>query len=179
MEALLLDTETTGLIDNRTIKIARLPHLTEYYGCVADIDDEGSLISEIEVLVKPPVAIPEDNERRTGITNEMVAGCPPFSQVAQYIKDQIESAPLVIAQNLSFDMEMLGVEFERLGEKIAWPKRKICTVEQTVHLKGYRLNLSDLHEHLFGARFEGAHRAKNDVKAMLRCVVELRKRGML
>lgn len=178
MEALLLDTETTGLIENRTIKIARLPHLTEYYGCLADVDT-GEVRSEVHHLVRPPIAIPEENERRTGITNEMVADCPPFAEVAPLVKEQIETAPLVIAQNLSFDMEMLGVEFERLGQQIAWPRKKICTVEQTVHLRGYRLNLSDLHENLFGERFEGAHRAKNDVLAMLRCVVELRKRGMI
>lgn len=178
MEALLLDTETTGLIDNLTLKITRQPHLTEYYGCVADIDT-GEVRSEVHHMVKPPVAIPDDIERRTGITNDMVTGQPSFLFVAEEIRTQIEASPMVIAQNLSYDMEMLGIEFGRLGTKIAWPRKKICTVEQTVHLRGYRLNLSDLHEYLTGERFEGAHRAKNDVLAMLRCVVELRKRGML
>jgi DNA polymerase III epsilon subunit-like protein len=109
----------------------------------------------------------------------MVAGEPPFGSISHLVKAQIEAAPLVIGQNLSFDVEMIDLEFERLGEKLTWPRKKICTVEQTIHFKGYRLNLSDLHEHLFGERFDGAHRAKNDVLATVRCLSEMRKRGLL
>jgi hypothetical protein len=61
---------------------------------------------------------------------------------------------------------------------VKWPRR-ICTVEQTQHIKGFRLNLSGLHEFLFGEKFSGAHRAKVDVAALVRCSSEMFKREML
>jgi hypothetical protein len=39
--------------------------------------------------------------------------------------------------------------------------------------------MSALHQHLFGEPFEGAHRAKQDTLALLRCCVELLHKGML
>jgi hypothetical protein len=76
-------------------------------------------------------------------------------------------------------MEMVDIEFERLGRKAPWPPRKVCTVEATVHLLGYRLSLQNLHKHLFGENFDEAHRAKVDVEALVRCCVELRKREVI
>jgi DNA polymerase III epsilon subunit-like protein len=81
----------------------------------------------------------------------------------------------VIAHNLSYDRDMLNIEFQRLGHFIAWPPG-LCTVEQSVHYKGYRLNLTGLHEYLFGQPFAGAHRARPDVEALTRCCVEMFKR---
>jgi hypothetical protein len=65
-----------------------------------------------------------------------------------------------------------------MHQKIKWPD-KICTVEQTVHLKGYRVSLSVLHETLFGMPFTGAHRAKVDVSALLFICKELYRIGEL
>jgi hypothetical protein len=55
----------------------------------------------------------------------------------------------------------------------------ICTIEQSVHYTGYRMNLGDLHQHLLGEKFSGAHRAREDVEALLRVCVEMRLRGDL
>jgi DNA polymerase III epsilon subunit-like protein len=90
----------------------------------------------------------------------------------------IEAAPLVIAHNASFDVEMVDIEAARCGAKIVWP-RCLCTVEQSSYVIGHRLTLGALHEHLLGEKFEGAHRAKVDVAALIRCVAEMVKRGML
>ena len=68
-------------------------------------------------------------------------------------------------------------EFERLGQTVTWPKRKICSAEATVHLLGYRLKLQGLYELLFEETLPEAHRARNDVAALTRCMVELFKRG--
>ena len=51
----------------------------------------------------------------------------------------------------------------------------VCTVELTEHKKGYRLKLSDLHEHLFGEDFKEAHDARADADALARCYVALLK----
>jgi DNA polymerase III alpha subunit (gram-positive type) len=84
----------------------------------------------------------------------------------------------VIAHNASFDQEAINIEANRLGRIIKWPTCR-CSVEQTIHLKGKRLTLGALHEHLFGARFDDAHRARADVMALVRCCCELHKRGEL
>ena len=79
---------------------------------------------------------------------------------------------------MSFDQEMIDIEAERLGQILRW-QRLVCTVEQTVHLRGHRLSLSLLHQHLFDEPFAGAHRAKVDVAALIRCSVELHKRRVI
>ena len=108
----------------------------------------------------------------------MVRDAPPIEVVLPRIKSLIESSPLVIAHNASFDREVVDIEAERLKAIVAWP-RVVCTVEQTVHLRGYRLSLSDLHEEFFGKKFAGAHRARVDVDALARIVCEMIKRDLL
>jgi DNA polymerase III alpha subunit (gram-positive type) len=180
MIALLFDTETTGLIDNHKVKLNRQPHIIEFYSCVADLEN-GEILSEIDQLIRPPKQedLIEKITDITGISWDMVKDKPIFAEVAPKIIEAIEVYQIVIAHNLSFDMEMMDLEAERIGRKIAWPRRKICTVEQSIWVKGHRLNLSALHQMLFVEAFTGAHRAKQDVMATLRCCVEMHKRGWI
>lgn len=185
MLAVVFDTETNGLISNHSIKLEKQPSIIEFYGCLADLST-GEIKSELDQLIKPPAPLLEvvaPGERRTiteitGITNEMLNDKPKFSLVAPQIAQFIEQAPAVIAHNASFDREMVDIEFERLGQHLVWP-RVICAVEATIHLKGFRLSLTALHEHLFGVPFAGAHRAKQDVAALLKCCVKLYEDGAL
>jgi DNA polymerase-3 subunit epsilon len=185
MKALLFDTETTGLIENRAIALDNQPEVIEYYACLADLK-KGKVLSEYDTLIRPkrPVnGLMATNAKKTitditGIDDKMLEKAPTFEKVADKIKKQIESAPVVIGQNVEFDREMMNIEFERLGQKIKWPPC-ICTIEQTIHLKGERLNLSRMHELLTGVTFPGAHRAKADTLALMRCATALVKRGLL
>jgi DNA polymerase-3 subunit alpha len=108
----------------------------------------------------------------------MLTNVPTFTKVADRIIAMIEGAPLVISHNASFDQEVLDIEAARLGRQIHWP-RLLCTVEQTVHLTGKRLTLTDLHNLLFEEKFADAHRAKADTQALIRCCRELVRRGEL
>lgn len=175
MKALVFDTETNGLVKTQLLPLTKQPSIIEFYGCLADLET-GEIIEEIDQLIKPPGEISEEITRITGLDAASVAGAPIFADQADRLRAFIEQAPLIIAHNASFDREMIDVEFERLGQTLAWP-RVICTVEQTIHLVGYRLNLSALYQHLFGEAFPNAHRAKNDVIALLRCCVELHRLG--
>jgi DNA polymerase III epsilon subunit-like protein len=175
--AFLWDTETTGLTTNRTIKLTRQPEIIEFYGELVNLKT-AKVKEELHHLIRPALPISAEVTGMNSITNEMVATAPPFAKVAPSLRKAIEGAPLLIAHNASFDREMVDLEFERLGQWIAWP-RLLCTVEQTLHIKGFRLGLGALHEYLFGEPFAGAHRAKVDVKAMTRCCVELFRQGML
>lgn len=185
MIVLAFDTETTGLVANHTIKINQQPHIIEFYGCLVDLKADQIQV-ELDLLIKPPKQLsdkPEWGDKKTitqitGITNEMLAGAPSFESKADDIITFIQQAPLLAAHNLSYDKEMLDIEAERLHRTIQWP-RGICTVEQTVYLTGQRLSLGALHEHLFGEKFADAHRAKADVRALVRCLVELHKRDLI
>lgn len=176
MKALILDTETTGLISNRTIRSNKQPHIIEFYGCIVDLETGQKTGQDLDLLIKPPVEISAEITKITTITNDLVKDAPSFADVASDIKSLIESAPLAIAHNMAFDRDMVDIEMDRLNLTVAWPTL-LCTTEQTVHLKGFRLKLSMLHEHLIGAPFSGAHRAKVDVEALVRCCVKLHEMG--
>src|SRR5262245_15188185 len=181
MRALLIDCETTNLSLNRTVAEAWRPRILEFHGSLRELSSEGStVVDELDTLVRPRGSIDEASKAAevTGITNEMVRDAPPIEVVFPRIKKIIEESPLVIAHNASFDRAVVDVEAERLRAIVAWP-RVICTVEQTTHLKGYRLSLSDLHFEFFGEKFAGAHRARVDVAALARIVVEMLRREML
>ena len=178
MRTLLLDCETTGLIENRTVRASLLPEVIELYACIADTSSM-EVKEEINELIKPKkLPLEPVITKITGITNRMLEDKLPFETYAESFREMVERADRVIAHNCSFDAEVLEIEFQRLGLTIKWPEL-VCTVEMSLHYKGYRLSLSALHEHLFGEKFEGAHRAKADVMALLRCASEMDRRGDL
>lgn len=175
MKAFIFDTETTDLINSGLLKLEQKPSIIEFYGELVDLEN-GEVELEREYLFKPPKPIAPEITKITNITNEMVADAPPFASAGDEIRNVIETSDVVIAHNVSFDKEMVDIEFERLGQKVRWP-RLICTVEATICMKGFRLNLTSLHNELFGEPFSGAHRARQDVGALKRCVLELYRRG--
>lgn len=173
----IFDTETTSLIQNTLIPLARQPHIIEFYGC--RINEKSHIIEEVEFQCKPPEPITEEITKITGLTNEDLLNARPFNAYLGDVKNFFLRADEVVAHNLSFDMLMVNNEFARRSELIVWPRLRICTVENTEHLMGKRLTLSALHEYLFGEKFTGAHRARVDVSALARCFMELRKRKLL
>lgn len=173
----IFDTETTGLISNHTVKMTHQPHVIEFYGCYVNLKNS-KVLRELEFLIRPPVHIEQEITNITTITDDLVKDAPSFKIVADEIIAFIEAAPLLIAHNASYDKEILDLEAERLSKTIKWP-RMICSVEQTVAMKGIRLSLSDLHKLIFGAPHSGAHRARADVEALTRCCVELYKVDIL
>ncbi len=172
---LFMDYETTGLLKPCVVPLDKQPHSIEYYGCLVD-SETLEIVSELDFLIKPPVTISAEITKITGITNDMVADAPKFGEIAEQIKTQIQQADRLVAHNASYERDMTLIEFQRLGIEIELP-RIFCTVEQSLHVRGYRQKLGDLHEFLFGERFSGSHRAREDVHALLRCYKELVNRG--
>lgn len=185
MIATIFDTETTGLVKNRTLKLDQLPEIIEFYGCSVNLKN-GKIAKELGLLIKPSKPLsdkPAPGDKKTitemtGITNNMLKKAPPFKDVAKQVFTLLQKSKIVIAHNAAFDKDMVEIEAQRLGIKITWP-RVICTVESSISHKGYRLSLSNLYFELFGEKFEGAHRAKVDVQALTKCAVEMFKRGWL
>jgi DNA polymerase III epsilon subunit-like protein len=179
MLALIMDTETSSLVDSGLIPLDRQPEVIEFCGFRVDLDT-GEHSTTLDTLIRPQRPISDEITKITGITNDLLATAESWSEEAAndiiaYLED---SAPVVIAHNASFDVEVLNFMAARVGRAIRWP-RVICTVEQTCFYAGYRLSLQALHENLFGVPFKEAHRARTDVAALTACCIELRKRGDL
>jgi DNA polymerase-3 subunit epsilon len=173
----LFDCESTGLHSSALVDNDKKPETTEFM-CIKYDFDKDAVVKEYEFFVKTKRPIPKEVIDITGITNEMIADALPFSARIAEVRDALENADAILAHNLAYDKELIETEFLRCNEKIKFP-RLICTVEQTICIKGYRLSLSDLHKDLTGEPFAGAHRARVDVEALLRCVKILITRGFI
>lgn len=174
MYSFVFDSETSGLVGTSLLPIKHQPKVTEIYGCLLE---DGQKVDEIEFFANPGEKLDPKVVSITGITDAMLANEKPFVHYAPALDKIIARADEVVAHNLSFDVAMIDVEFERCGLVVPWPAGRICTVEATEWIKGYRLSLGALHEHLFGEKFAGAHRARVDVEALTRCFLELRRLG--
>lgn len=173
---LFIDTETTALIKNSALPLSRQPHIIEFFGLKTE--EDGKEIGSYHSLVKPPIHIPEEVTRITGMTDDTVKSAPPFASVEREITECLVEASEVVAHNLAYDKTVLGFEYERLQRSMPVMKKMTCTVEATEFLHGYRLSLTDLHMKLFGETFH-AHRAEDDVRAMARCYFELKSKGLI
>ena len=172
----IFDTETTGLVRNTVKSLDKQPKITEL--AMIFLDDDLVEIARFESFFNVGEKLDEKIVKITSITDEMLADAPKFSEKADEIRQLIERCGVIVAHNLSFDAQMLRFEFERCGIELTWP-RMHCTIEATEHWHGYRLNQTALYDELFNETFEGAHRAINDVEALVRIYVELKKRKEL
>lgn len=177
MRYLIFDTETTNLIHNSLQPLGKQPRIIELFGLVLDDAKDWAEVKIFHSYFNPGVPIPAEVTKITGIDNDKVKAAPSFIDRAQNVQEFFDDADVVVAHNLAYDTQVIDFEFARIQQSFRWPLRKVCTVEASEPLKGYRLNLSALHTELFGEGFESAHRAENDVRATARCYVELIKRG--
>lgn len=179
---IIFDTETTGLLKPSASGIDKQPYIIDICLCKLERDgDSVRVIDTYETLIKPPDLISDEITRITGIKNYDLENAPTFSEVYKDISKFFVGTTDLVAHNIGFDVSMLANELVRIGKviKFPWPINHICTVEKTKYMEQRRLNLTRLHELLFGCGFDDAHRAKTDVMALKRCYIELVKMGVL
>ncbi len=85
----------------------------------------GGVVDEWSSLINPQRPIPPFITKLTGIHDNMVAGAPLFSQIAEEFAGFMEGA-IFAAHNVNFDYGFIAMEYERLGQYFQFPK--ICTV---------------------------------------------------
>lgn len=171
---LVFDTETTGLWDNTIKSLDKQPEIFEWYSIVVDTQTY-EISDELHLFFKPTKPMEKGASRATGKKDEDLKDYPPFKSGAEKISWAVECSDSVLAHNLTYDITVTDFEFDRLGLAVNWPE-KICTVEKTEWINGYRLSLTDLYKLLFDEDFGGKHEAKNDVQALARVYIELLKR---
>jgi DNA polymerase III epsilon subunit-like protein len=175
MLTLVFDTETTGLPRCSAASLSVQPRLIEFAGIL--IGDDGEHVEEFETLIDPQQPLPEIITEITRLTDDDLRGKPHFRDVAPQITAMIEKASLAVAHNLTFDKDVIEMEFARCHIPLPrWPML-LCTAEETQHWKGHRLRLGDLYHMLFKETFSDAHRAMADTRALARVFVALRKAG--
>lgn len=183
------DTETTGFVEKEPMSLDNQPHVVEFAAIKIDYQSMEE-IDRLEFICKPPIPLSPEIINITGIQNK--AGIIsdetgeelPSVELKQpfkaHLRDLVQfffGTRWMICHNLTFDRDVIWYELKRIGfiSRFPWPPNHLCTVEKTKTIKGYDLSLSALHEHLFGEKFEGAHRAMVDVEAMMKCYRQLRK----
>ncbi len=115
LEFVAFDTETTGL----SPVAARLVELS---GVKFRLD--GSMISTFSQLIDPQTNIPADATAIHGISDEMVYGQPPVSEVIPQFLDWIGGFDVVLlAHNAPFDLGFLEIALARL--KVGTPGNPI------------------------------------------------------
>lgn len=178
MHTFVFDTETTGLLKPEASPLDEQPRIIELYG--VKIDEEFNMIDEFEVLLNPGAPLDPIITKITGLTDDDLKDAPTFVDIYDDLADFLLGTEEMVAHNLAFDRDMLKHELMRMDKMLnfPWPKNHICTVEQSINIKGYRLKLEQLHQIAVGQGFESAHRAKNDVFALVRCFHYLREHGI-
>ena len=173
------DTETTGLLKPEENDMDQQPYILEF--AALKFDGEGNELDSIKMYINPGFPVPKEITKITRINDATVAGKPKFVGHYKAIADFFVGVDTMTAHNLAFDREMLANELIRIDKILCfpWPPNQICTVRETKKLKGYRLNLTKLHNELFGCDFDDAHTAMADVVAQKRCFLELVKRGVI
>ena len=149
----VVDVETTGgrAASNRVTEIGAVKYIN------------GQQIDTFQTLVNPLRPIPRGIQRLTGISDQMVANAPLFSEVAEKFHDFLDGS-VFAAHNVKFDYSFIREEFKRCGIYIKMPRLCTCATmrKHQPGLKSYSLkNLS----REFDVELVNHHRALDDALA--------------
>ena len=175
MSIILLDFETTGLIEPEGNALEAQPHIIEVF--ILRVDDSGTEQARFHSFIKPPKPLPEIITKLTGITDQDLIDAPTFPTVYRSIVEIFMGAHTMVAHNLSFDLAMLVNELKRIGKEHRFPYPPIhyCTVANSINVRGAYLRLKELYSIATGKEeIENSHRAESDVMALLECYLWMR-----
>lgn len=129
---------------------------------------------EKSMLIKPPFKIPAGATEVHGITDEMVANAPTFSQIAKGLNEFMSGCDIGGYNSNKFDVPLLMTEFGRCN--INFPEDGINYVDVMQIERHVNSNkLGDVYKRYTGKDLEGAHDATVDVNAtieVLKCQIE-------
>jgi DNA polymerase III epsilon subunit-like protein len=187
---LFFDTETNGLPKDYKSP----PSPTDNWPRVIQLayalyDSNRNLIEDYVSLIKPDgweIPLEKfwiDNGYSTGKNEELGV---PFVTVSNGFVNAINQSQYMIAHNMDFDYKIVASEFMRYGIRADSKPSKIRTMKSTTSFcalpgkYGYKWpKLEELHEKIFGVKFDGAHDALEDVKACARCFFDLMDIGII
>jgi DNA polymerase-3 subunit epsilon len=149
----IVDIETTG-------GQAQIHAITEI---AIVIYDGENIINKYQTLINPEQEIPSFIQSLTGISNEMVAQAPYFSQVARDVYT-ILNGKIFVAHNVSFDYSFVSLHLRKYGYIL--DSEKLCSIKLARKvmpgLPSY--SLGKICDH-FQISINGRHRAMGDALA--------------
>ena len=118
-----------------------------------------------ERLINPQTYIPQNIQRLTGISPQMVEGQPSFEEMAQELKQEL-AGKIFIAHNARFDYGFIKASFKRIG--IDFKPKVLCTVKLSRLLfpDQPRHNLDTI-IHAHNLEVSARHRALGDADLLL------------
>lgn len=160
----VFDLETTGLN----------PEECEITEIGAVKIENGEITERFSSFAKPKNPIPEEVERLTNITNEMVANAPRVEDVIYDFYDWSRGCIISGYNIIGFDMKFLKKVADRLSLKFDNEVIDAFIVARTSGLKAGNFKLGTVVKAL-GLSLKDAHRAYNDAHATAQVLMELNK----
>jgi len=151
---LFFDLETTGLVvsSDRIVEISALK--------VMPNGDE-----EVKTRrLNPTIPISPEATAIHHITNEDVADCPTFKDVAKSLAHWIEGCDIAGFNAIKFDIPILAEEFLRAGVNVDFRRRKIVDVQNIFHKMEQR-TLIAAYKFYCNKELSNAHSAEADTYA--------------
>ncbi|MBU3578256.1 exonuclease domain-containing protein [Polynucleobacter sp. UK-Kesae-W10] len=118
-----------------------------------------------ERLINPQTFIPQNIQRLTGISPQMVEHQPAFDEIARELKEELEGK-IFVAHNARFDYGFIKAAFKRIG--IDFKPKVLCTVKLSRLLfpDQTRHNLDTIIQ-THGLEVSARHRALGDADLLL------------
>ena len=179
---LIFDTETTGLPRNKNAPLTDLDNWPRLVQIAWQLhDSRGKLVSNENYIIKPEgFTIPFNAQKVHGISTERAEKeGHDLKEVLQKFNGDLQLCTQVIGHNIQFDLNIIGAEYIRTSlENILEKKEPVDTSASSLEFCGLKggmggrlklPKLMELHEILFGEKFDDAHDAAYDVDATAKC----------
>jgi len=114
--------------------------------------------------VNPGMKIPSEVAALTGITNDDVAKCPGFPEIAEKVAAFFDGCDLAGYNLARFDVKILTEELKRTGRDLGLDERSVVDVQTIFHQKEKR-DLSAAYKYYCNKDLTNAHSAKADADA--------------
>lgn len=167
--ALFFDTETTGFKS-----ATYTPRIVQLAAILQDTESKRVLQEYNTLIITDGIEIPEVVTKIHGITNVLAdAYGMGIELVDQLFGTMILKADILVAHNISFDLEMVQCNFPSSAGVLS-QKKKYCTMlnsTKIVGIPGTHMNgnkyprLGEAYQYFFGKQFDNAHDAMADVRA--------------
>ena len=155
-----IDLETTGL-DTDEARIVQLATLKLF--------PSGETILHSR-MVNPGMPIPPGAVAIHGITDENVAGCPRFGEIAPGVAAFLAGCDLAGYNIAAYDVPLLEAEFRRAGIEFSLEGRRIVDAMRIFHTREPR-NLEGAVRFYCGLDIEDAHSAEADTLSSFQVLV--------
>lgn len=190
---LIFDTETTGIPHNKTAPITDLDNWPRLVQLAWQLHDpKGKLLTQHNYIIRPDgFDIPFKAEQVHGIsTQRATQEGHELKMVLGLLETDLAKTKILVGHNIEFDINIIGAELIRsslptenflglakLDTGIV--STEFCQLQGGIGGKLKMPRLNELHEKLFGKKFDDAHDASYDVAATARSFFGLIKKEIV